>query len=161
MSSLEAAVRDFLSSNRIAVAGVSRDGDVPANAIFRKLRDAGHDVVPVNPHADEVEGVTCYHDLASIPGPVGGLVIATPPAAAVDLVRDCIRIGVPRVWMHRLAGTGSVSDEATELARNAGLTVIPGSCPMMWVEPVDPAHQCFRWLLRVTRKEAQPVVAAG
>lgn len=160
MSPLEAAVDEFLSGRRIAVAGVSRHNDVPANAIYRKLRDAGYEVAAINPHADEVEGAPCYPDLDAVPGPVDGLVIATPPAAAVDLVRACIRLGVPRVWMHRLAGAGSVSDEATQLAREAGLSVIPGSCPMMWVEPVDPAHKCFRWFLRVTRKEARPVAAA-
>lgn len=160
MPALEAAVSDFLAGRRIAVAGVSRDGDVPANIIFRKLRDAGYDVVPVNPHTDEVEGVVCYRELASIPEPVDGLVVATPPEAAVDLVRDCIRLGIPRVWMHRSFGTGSVSDEAVLLAQEAGLAVIPGSCPMMWVEPVDPAHTCLRWFLRVTRKQAEPVVPA-
>lgn len=160
MSPLEAAVNDFLSGQRIAVAGVSRNGDVPANAIFRKLREAGYDVVPVNPNAEEVEGVRCYHDLASLPEPVDGLIVATPPEAGLDLVRECIQLGIPRVWMHRSFGTGSVNDEAVQLAREAGLSVIPGSCPMMWVDPVDPAHKCLRWFLRVTHKEARPAVAS-
>jgi len=50
-------VQQFLSARRIAVAGVSRDGAQAANAIFRRLRDTGHDVVPVNPNTDVAEGV--------------------------------------------------------------------------------------------------------
>lgn len=38
-------VADFLGGHRIAVAGVSRAGNAPANAIFRKLRDCGHESV--------------------------------------------------------------------------------------------------------------------
>jgi predicted CoA-binding protein len=159
MRPLESAVQAFLSGRRFAVAGVSRDGDLPANHIFRKLRDAGYDVAPVNPHAGEVEGVRCYRSLADVPGALDGLVIATPPDAAPSLVRECIDLGIERVWMHRLAGQGSVSEEAVALAEEAGLSVIPGSCPMMWVEPVDPAHRCFRWLLRATRREAEPTTA--
>ena len=41
-----------------AVAGVSRSGRAAANAIFRKLCGAGYEVVPVNPAATEVEGVS-------------------------------------------------------------------------------------------------------
>jgi predicted CoA-binding protein len=159
MRPLESAVQAFLRGRRFAVAGVSREGNLPANLIFRKLRDAGYEVVPVNPHAEEVEGVRCYAALSDVPGELDGLVIATPPEAAPDLVRACIERGIGQVWMHRLAGPGSVSEEAVALAREAGIAVIPGSCPMMWVEPVDAAHRCFRWVLRATRCEAEPVGA--
>jgi hypothetical protein len=33
----------FLEGRRIVVAGVSRSGTTPAKAIFRRLRDTGHD----------------------------------------------------------------------------------------------------------------------
>ena len=49
-------VADFLAAKRIAGAGVSRDRNQPANAIFRRLRETGHEVVPINPKAEEVEG---------------------------------------------------------------------------------------------------------
>jgi predicted CoA-binding protein len=51
------SVSEFLTGKRFAVAGVSRSGKQPANAIFKKLRDSGYEVVPVNPKAVEIEGV--------------------------------------------------------------------------------------------------------
>jgi hypothetical protein len=54
--------------------------------------------------------------------------------------------------MHRSFGSGSVSDGAARLGRERGITVIAGGCPMMYCDPVDPAHRCMRWLLRVTAK---------
>jgi predicted CoA-binding protein len=76
-----------------------------------------------------------------------GVVIATPPAAAEAVVRACAARGVPRVWMHRSFGQGSVSDTAVTWAREHGLDVIVGGCPMMFCVPVDIAHRCMAWFL--------------
>ena len=148
-TTLEQAVRDFLDQKRIAVAGVSRSPDQAANAIYKKLRESGYRVFAVNPKAAEVEGDTCYPGLGQIPEPVDGVVIATPPEAAVDVVRECAELGVDRVWMHRSFGRGSVSAEAVALCQENGIRVIPGACPMMYCEPVDGGHRCMRWLLGV------------
>lgn len=147
MESMRAAAEDFLAQRRIAVAGVSRDSAQTANAIYRKLREAGYDVVAVNPNATEVEGDACYPGVAAIPDRPDGVLIVTPPEAAPDVARDCVAAGVPRVWMHRSFGAGSASDEATALCREAGVAVLDGGCPMMFLEPVDVFHKCFRWFL--------------
>lgn len=156
MTSLEDAVDDFLSQSCVAVAGVSRAGDIPANHIYRKLRDSGYQVFAVNPNAEEVEGDPCYPSLADVPEKIDGVVVATPPSAAGSVVRECRDLGIQRVWMHRSFGQGSVSDEAVEICQEAGIALIPGSCPMMHLEPVDLAHKCFRWFLGFTGKMPSP-----
>jgi uncharacterized protein len=155
MPSLRDAASNFLAQKRIAVAGVSRRGDVAANIIYKKLRDRGYVVFAVNPNADEVEGDSCYDNLAAIPGGVEAVVIATHPGVAAQLVRESAALGIYRVWMHRSFGQGSVDEEAVRLSQELGLSVIPGSCPMMFCEPVDIAHKCMRWFLRMSG--AQPV----
>lgn len=156
MLTLAQAAQEFLAQKRIAVAGVSRKGDTAANGIYKKLRSAGYEVFPVNPNAVEIEGDKCYPTLASIPGGVDGVVIGTAPGVATQLVRECGTLGIRRVWMHRSFGQGSVDDEAVRLCRELGLSVIPGSCPMMFCEPVDVAHKCLRWFLQVSGKQAKP-----
>ncbi len=150
MQYLEEAAKDFLSQRRIAVAGVSRSPKEAANAIFRKLRDSGHEVYPINPKTTEVEGVACYPDLASLPNSVDALVIATPPSAAKTLVDQCVELGISRVWMHRSLGEGSVSSEAVDTCRKHGIHAISGACPMMFCEPVDFGHKCIRWIAKLT-----------
>lgn len=140
-------VRAFLAGRRFAVAGVSRDARQPANAIYRKLREGGYEVAPVNPAANEVEGRVCYPDLASVPGELEGVIVATPPAAASSIVAQCAERGVRRIWFHRSFGAGSVSDEAVAEARARGLEVLVGGCPLMYCAPVDPFHRCMRWWL--------------
>jgi predicted CoA-binding protein len=157
MRELEEAARDFLSQGRIAVAGVSRSSNEAANIIFRKLRESGREVYPVNPRTADVEGVVCYPDLASLPHPIDALVIATPPSAAEVLVDHCAEFGIGRVWMHRSFGRGSVSSGAVDACRRHGIRVIPGACPMMFCEPVDVGHKCIRWIAKHTRRLPKPI----
>ncbi len=147
---MQELIADFLAQERIAIVGVSRSSDQPANLNYRKLRDGGHRVFAVNPRTDTAEGDPCYPDLASIPGGVDAVLIATPPAASLAVARDCAELGIERVWIHRSFGQGSVSEEAVELCRERGLRVIPGGCPMMFDPPVDLGHRCMRWLLGLT-----------
>ena len=145
------AVQEFLEQKRFAVVGVTRNRrNEPGNLVYRKLRDAGYEVFPVNPGAREVEGVPCHPDLESIPGGVDGVVVTTAPAVTEAIARDCARLGIGKVWMHRSFGGGSVSEEAVAFCRGHGIDVIPGGCPMMYCGPVDWGHRCMRWILGVT-----------
>ncbi len=142
-------VTEFLRGKRFAVAGVSRQPGQAANAIYRKLRDSGFEVFSVNPKAAEVEGTRCYSDLRSIPSTLDGVLIATHPSVSVELVRQCSERGVGQVWLHRSFGQGSVSNEAVQECKKRGIKCIVGGCPLMYCEPVDFAHRCMRWWLRL------------
>lgn len=153
MSRIPASIAEFLDGHRIAVAGVSRNPRETANLIYRKLKDAGYEVVPVNPNAKTVEGVPCYPDLASIPGQIDGVVAVTPPGAGVGLIAQCAARGVPRIWFHQsVFGQGSVPHDAVKEGTRLGVTCIEGGCPMMFVPPVDVGHRCFRWWLGLRHK---------
>jgi predicted CoA-binding protein len=146
---IEAKVNDFLAQQRIAVAGVSRTEQDAANAIYKKLRDKGYTVFPLNPKAETVEGDKCYPSVKNIPGGVDAVVIVTKPEVTEQIVRECAEAGVKRVWMHRGMGN-SVSDTAVKFCQENGITVIAGACPMWFCEPVDIAHKCFRWFANIT-----------
>jgi uncharacterized protein len=152
MRELRIAAREFLSHRRLAVAGVSRSGGAAANLIYRRLRSHRYDVLPINPNADTVEGDACFASPVEIPGGVAGVIIVTAPEVAEEVVRECVEAGVRRVWFHRSFGRGSVSATAVAHAREAGMAVIDGGCPMMFLEPVDLGHRCMRWVLQRTGK---------
>jgi hypothetical protein len=152
MSTTSERISEFLRGRRIAVAGVSRGADSAANPVFRKLRNAGYEVFPINPNASEVEGVPCYPDLMSIPGDIDGIVVATHPDQSIDVVRQAIARKVPHVWFHRSFGQGSVSDAAVKECEAHGIACIVGGCPLMYCEPVDVGHRCMRWWLDRRRR---------
>ena len=152
-TTLKATVDDFLAQKRIAIAGVTRNQShhPVGNLIYQRLRKAGRDVFPVNPHMQTFEGERCYPDLKSIPGGVDGVVIITRPEITERIVHDCVEAKVPRVWMHQSLGKGSsVSPQAVEDCQRHGISVIAGACPMMFGSGVDFGHTCMRWFLNFT-----------
>jgi predicted CoA-binding protein len=146
MLTITEAAASFLRSRRIAVTGVSR---TPAshggNVVFDRLRQRGYEVVPVNPNAEAIDGVTCYPNLVSIPGGVDAVVIATRPEHASATIAECAALNIRQVWMHRAFGAGSVSAEAAAEGRRAGITVIEGGCPLMFEPASDGGHKFLRF----------------
>jgi predicted CoA-binding protein len=141
-----AVIEDFLDQRRIAFVGASRDPRQFANGVYRRLRSDGRELVPVHPDVPDVEGDTAYAHLRDVPGPVDGVVVMLPPDRALEVTLEAIDAGVPRVWLHRGAGQGSVSDEAVAACRRAGVAVVDGACPMMFVRPVGFVHRVHRLL---------------
>jgi uncharacterized protein len=151
MTAVKQAALEFLTAKRIAVTGVSRHPQGHgSNAVFGRLKERGYDVVPVNPMATEIDGIACYPDLRSIPDGVEAVVIGTKPERAEATVRECVELGIPRVWMHRLGGGGSVSAEATAYGREHGVVVIDGGCPLMFGPTSDGFHRAVCGLAKLT-----------
>ena len=144
---IKEAADEFLAHHRIAVTGVSRTpGSHGGNVVLSRLKERGYEAFAVNPHATEAEGGPCYPSLASIPGGVDAVVIATSPEHAEGTMRECIELGIGQVWMHRSFGGGSVSHEAADLGRKHGITVIEGGCPLMFEPCSDGGHKVMRFL---------------
>lgn len=149
VQTIQQATSQFLSQKRIAVTGTSRSAqNHGVNTVFNRLRGRGFDVFPVNPNADQVEGVRSYHDLHSIPGGVDAVVIATAPSRAERTMRECDELGIKHVWMHRSCGAGSVNEAAATYGREHDITVIDGGCPLMFDPTADFGHKVMRVLYR-------------
>ncbi len=148
MQKLKTAASEFLAHGRVAVTGVSRSPkDHGANVVYKRLRDRGYEVFPINPNTPEVEGDRAYPDLRSIPGGVEAVVIATRPETGEQTMRECVELGIHHVWMHRGPGAGSVSEEAAKYGRENGIAVIDGGCPCMFAPTADPGHRVMRAVL--------------
>jgi len=144
---------EFLDHKRVAVTGVSRHPESHgSNVVYKRLRDRGYEVFAVNPNTDTVEDDRCYHDLKSVPEGVDWVVIGTRPETAEETMRECVDLGISRVWMHRSFGGGSVSDLATAYGRDHGVKVIDGGCPCMYGRTADPGHKVMKAALSVTGK---------
>ena len=145
------AASAFLANKRIAVTGVSRKpADHGSNNVYRRLKERGYDVFAVNPNTNVVEGDKSYPDLKSITGGVDAVVIGTRPDRALATVHECAELGIKHVWMHRGPGAGSVSVEATTYAREQGINVIPGGCPLMFGPTSDGSHRAMKFVFTLT-----------
>lgn len=148
---IETLVQDFLSQKKIAVIGVSDKRDTGCNLNYRKFKENGYTVFAVNPRITTFEGDPCYPDLKSLPEKPDGVFILASPKVTEQIVQQCVDLGVKRVWMHCMMGTKpglaqgmtSVSQDAVDMCKANGITVIPGSCPNQFLKP-DFGHGMMR-----------------
>lgn len=126
-----ARIETFLRGTRFAVVGASRDRSKFGNRVLRCYASHGLTVYAVNPRETEpeVEGVPCVGDLGSLPGPIDGLSIVTPPAVTEQIVEEAARAGITRIWMQ----PGAESAAAVRRAEELGLEPIAGG-PCLLVE---------------------------
>ncbi len=159
MSTIREAARDFLALRCIAVVGVSRTQTQAANFIYRKLRDEGYKGFAINPHATTVEGDVCYPHLKAIPEKPDGVVIVTKPEVTNQIVKDCADLGIKNVWMHKGidSKTASVSEEAVIFCHENNINVLPGACPMMYIQNAGIGHRLMRWMQSVSGSLPKPV----
>jgi uncharacterized protein len=101
MLALKEQVDDFLAQQSIAVTGVSRSEQGAANLIYRKLRETGYQIYPVNPNLQTFDGEPCYPTVKDIPQRVDAVVIVNKPAITDQIAHECVEIGIKRIWMHR------------------------------------------------------------
>ncbi len=109
---------------RIAVLGVSRDPEKYGHELFEILRER-HQVFPINPKMDEIDGQRCYPSLDELPESPDVIVLALAPAVSEKVVATCLdREAV--IWLP----PGCASERAVELARQGGSEVLTDVCPV-------------------------------
>lgn len=144
-----ARINDFLAGKRLAFVGLSTDLRDFSHAVLDGFLAHDYEVIPVHPGVSEIRGMQTFARVQDVPAKLYGAFVMTPPAASASVVRDCIEAGVPRVWLHRGAGQGSVSDEAVRLCEEAGISVVAGRCPLMFLDRPGFPHRLHRGLLKL------------
>ena len=115
-------IKQFLAGKRFAVVGASKDRAKYGNKVLRAYLQNNRAAVPVNPGADEVEGLRAYRDLASVPEDVDGVSIITPPSVTEKVVEQALQRGIKQIWMQ----PGAESPSAIASAEASGANVIAG-----------------------------------
>lgn len=119
---LDEQIRLFLDGEPFAVVGASTDREKYGNKVLRCYQQNQRRVIPVNPSAPEVEGLSAFPDLASVGEQVHAVSIITPPAITEGVVEQAIELGIGQLWMQ----PGAESAAAIARAEAAGVSVIHG-----------------------------------
>lgn len=124
LNSLEEIRHLLQGAKTIAIVGLSPKVARPSNMVGQYLLDAGYTIIPVNPGQTEILGRKCYPSLAEVPGKIDVVDIFRRAEQVLPVVQDAIAVGAGAVWMQE----GIVNEEAAQLARASGLTVIMDRC---------------------------------
>jgi predicted CoA-binding protein len=108
----------------IAVVGASPNPERTSHAIMKKLQQWGYHCIPVNPGQNEILGEKCYPDLSSIPESIDIIDVFRKPEHTPPIAQEAAKIKAKVLWLQQ----GISNDEAAEIAKENGLTVIQDYC---------------------------------
>ncbi len=137
-------IQKFLEPRKMAIAGVSRNPKKFGGAIFKELREKGFDLYPINPNAEEVQGVKCYKSVDELPSDVEHLFIVTQKEETEIVARAAVKKGIKMVWIQQKSDT----PEAVKTIEEAGIPLIYKKCIMMFADPVKSVHGFHRFLVK-------------
>jgi predicted CoA-binding protein len=105
----------------VAILGASTDRSKFGNKSVRAHLAKGFTVYPINPKADEIEGIKAFASLAEIPsGKLDRVSVYLPPAVGMKVLPDIAARGCDELWLN----PGTESDELVAEAERLGLNVI-------------------------------------
>ena len=126
----------LLYPKSIALIGASRTPGKVGYEILANLLDGGFEgqIIPVNPSADDILGLSCLHDLNTYTGSVDLAVIAVPAASVLKAVESSIRaevkaIAVTTAGFRETGPEGTkMQSEITHLCSQAGVRLLGPNC---------------------------------
>ena len=119
------------SVKTIAMVGASGNEIRPSYFAMMYLLNKGYKIIPMNPGAvgKTILGQKVYASLKDVPAPVDMVDIFRESQYAPEIARETVaekdRLGVKVLWMQ----LGVISEEAEQIGKEAGLTVVMNRCP--------------------------------
>ncbi|WP_442934851.1 CoA-binding protein [Nitrincola sp. A-D6] len=136
-------LKRFFKPRSIAVFGASERHDSLGGIVLRNLLDSGFKgpIMAVNKEGyAQVNGVTCYEGVSSLPEMPDLAIICTPPDSVADLVRklgaNMVRAALiltGGLTLESVTGQGSIKDEIREAARSYGIRILGPDCMGMLI----------------------------
>lgn len=124
-------IENFIASEPIAMVGASRNPKKFGFTAFRELKEKGMNIIPVNPHAEEIHGVKAYPDVKSLPSDVKGLLIMTQKSQTAGIVKEAKEKGIKQIWIQQM----SESRDALKELEGTDINAVTGQCILMYFKP--------------------------
>ena len=106
------------AAQTVAVLGASNNPERYSNMAVRRLREAGHHVIPVHPAFPAIEGLPVARSLGEIKEPVDTLTLYVGPQRLAALTDEILRLAPKRV----IFNPGTESPELAAALDRAGIT---------------------------------------
>ena len=111
----------------IAVVGASANQDRDSYKVMEALIQYGYQIFPNDPNeaGNLILGQRCFADLSFVSGKIDMVDVFRAEDAVMGVTKEAIKIGAKVLWTQ----LGIINEEASELAKEAGLKVIMNRCP--------------------------------
>lgn len=116
-----------MSSQKVAVLGASPKKERYSNRAVNELAAHGHQVFPVHPKFEQIDGHRCYPDLAAIPEKIDTLTLYVGAAGTTPLIDTILSLKPARIIMN----PGAENDELEQRAQQQNIEVVRGCTLVM------------------------------
>lgn len=118
----------FFNPGSVAIIGASREKGKVGRVVLENVRERFRGAIyPVNPGADEIDGMRCYPDISSTP-PVDLAIIVVPAKIVPDVLEECGTKGIKNVVIisagFREAGAVELETRCVNIIRRYGMRAL-------------------------------------
>jgi len=124
-------ITDFLANDPIAMAGVSRNPKKFGFTAFKELRGKGLNLIPVNPNANEIDGIKAYKSISELPDDANALLVMTKKDQTLSVIKEAKEKGIKNIWIQHMSET----PEALAELEGSDINLITKQCILMFYEP--------------------------
>lgn len=120
----------FFLPRSVAVIGASRKPGKVGHTIVKNLKEYGFrgEIYPINPKAEEIEGLKAYPSVLDVPGDVDLAVVAVPAPIVPKVMEEIGKKGIKHAVIissgFREAGNAELEDKVMGIARRYGVRVV-------------------------------------
>ena len=132
-----ATAEAFLSFERFAVVGASKDRSKFGNKVLRCYAQHQRAVTPVHPKESAIEGLPAVSSVGQLEAPTNTAVsIVTPPKITLNVISEAAQFGITHLWLQPGSEDAAVLQRCSEL----GLSVISGGPCLLTELGFDPSY---------------------
>lgn len=143
------ALNVLLNAHSIAVVGASNDQSKLGYALVDTIRRSQYAgaLYPINPRADQIQGIPAYPSVTDVPDSIEAVVILVPAVHVAGVIREAAAKGVPAAAIlsagFRESGRPNLEEELARTARECGVRLLGPNiqgfsylpnrlCAMLW-----------------------------
>ena len=125
-----ASLRHLFAAGSVAVIGASRNPQGVGRAILHNIATGGYTgrIYPVNPLAQELEGIPCLPSAAALPPAVDLAVVAVRPEAVLKVAEECGQRGVKSLVVITAGLDAPAKADLLACCRRHGMRLIGPNC---------------------------------
>ena len=109
-----------VSAKVAVIIGASKDRQKFGNKAVRAFCQRGYRVIPIHPHAAEIDGLPAYKTVEDVPVAIDLALVYVPPEIGMGLLDGLAARNIPEVWFN----PGAESPALIERAGSLGLRPI-------------------------------------
>ncbi len=110
-----------------AIVGANTNPEKYGYKYAKTLKEAGFNVIPVNPKYEEVVGLKCYPSLKDLDEKPDVVIAIVSPKISAKVAEACKELGLPRLWLP----PETWNDEILAYCNENSIDVVYDICPLM------------------------------